>query len=148
MSTQTTTLPNKAELEGRNIATLKKNASDLHIAGAHKFNKADLIKAVLKAQKKAANAAAKGTATTDKPAATPKPAAAAAPAKEAFVMNAEQKKILKNDKLSKSDKFRALSEAGVPTAVIAREVPGENGKKTPYSFVFSALKRKQLVATA
>lgn len=141
--------PSKADLEILTLADLKKQASTLHVAGAHKLNKVNLVKAILKSQRAAAKVAGTPAATT--PAASAKTARkttttpranVVVAAKPTFALNAAQNKVLKNAEMSKSDKFRALQALGVPTAVIAKETLSR------YSFVYQALQRKQEVATA
>lgn len=128
--------PTKSELDAKNLADLKKHAATLSVAGAYKMKKPELIKAVLKAQKKAAKATEQPAAAASTVARTAPAASSTAPVKEAFKFNKKQEKVLADANITKSEKFRALHNLNVPTAEIARATGSR------YSFVFGALNRK------
>jgi hypothetical protein len=138
METNTAT-PRKADLDAKSLNDLKKTASDLKVPGAYKMKKTDLVAAVLKAQRKAVRSEQRGVSNTDQPATA---TSNAAPAKEEFKMSLKQTKIFNDEKMSKSDKFRALFAAGVPKAAIAKMF------NTYYSFVLQAINRKTPEAVA
>ena len=133
----------KKELAALNTKDLKAIAKELSVKGSYRLKGDDLIQNIIKAQRAAQKASTQPAAIEgDQPQAAASQSTAATSSKPKFKITAAMKKILASAEIGKSEKFRKLKEAGMPTARIAEAT------ESPYSFVFTALKRKQNHAVA